>query len=68
MILTIKGRIILITDDAGSSYITGALANHGDDYSHIQWIWYAIDENGRNCVKKNQYLNTIDYRHLMSAV
>jgi len=49
MELTMKGKIILISDGAGSAYVTGRQLISQDKYEYQQYMWEAVDEKQRNC-------------------
>ena len=49
MELTMKGKIILISDDAGSAYVTGKQILSQDKYEYFQFMWEAVDEKQRSC-------------------
>ena len=56
MILTLKGSIVLINDQANSTYVIRGRTYHNEDDNSIQWIWNATDEENRVCSIKLVYL------------
>jgi len=44
MELTMKGKIILISDAAGSAYVTGQQLLNQDKYEYQQYMWEAVDD------------------------
>jgi len=55
MDLTMKGSLIMISDNAKSYYITGKQIDNTDKYNYQQYAWYAKDEKNRNCIIKLYY-------------
>ena len=55
MNLTMKGKIILVSDNAGSAYITGNQVLNQDLAEYQQFMWEAVDERQRTCHVKLLY-------------
>ncbi len=53
MDITIKGKIVLVSDDANSTYVLGKKAfDSKTNLGNLQVGWYAKDEKDRGCIFK----------------
>ena len=55
MDLTMKGSIILVSDEAGSAYVAGQQITNEDKADYQQYLWAAVDEKKRTCYIKMLY-------------
>ena len=57
MTLTIKGKLIMISDEAGSYYITGKLIDDKKYETCEAVTWAATDEKNRSCQVRYYFFN-----------
>ena len=51
----LKGRVILISDEAGSAYVAGRQVTREDNQDYQQYLWEAVDKKKRTCFIKMLY-------------